>query len=254
MSQILEVENNNKIIMFIDQDVPLLRKFGQHLADRYGDYQIIAMTDLKSAEKSIKEHKPQVIISCLNFSDETTVLSFYEKLRSAESTKTISLIVTGTRNELDQQRESIDDLEVVILPKAITIPQLDKVVDDGISKANSLGADIINLDAGDHLFHEGEQSDAIYILKSGELQVYKKIAGESKELAIINQQQMIGEMALIDHSLRSASIKAIAPSQILKLHLGDIEKYVEEQPFWMRMFIHTLTSRIRESNQKLLQK
>lgn len=252
--QILEVENNNKLIFFIDEDVPLLKKFGQILADTYKDYQIRAMTDLKSAKQALKEQKPQVIISCLNFKDGSDIIEFYQEIVSSERTRDISLITTGTRVELEPRSEQLRELGTAFLPKAITIPQLQQVVLQAIRKANSLGADIIQLQEGEHLFHEGDQSDAIYILKSGELQVYKKLGNELHELSLINQQQMIGEMALIDHSLRSASIRATTPTQVLKLHLGDVEKYIEEQPFWMRMLVHTLTNRVREANQRLLQK
>ncbi len=254
MSQILEVENNNKLIFFIDEDVPLLKKIGQLLADTYPDYQIMAMPDLKTAEKTLLEKKPQVIITSLNFNDGSTIIPFLQSLKESESTKMISLIVSGTRRELEQKQSALSELEADLLPKAITIPNLKSVVDSALEKANSLSADTIILQTGEHLFLEGDQSDAIYILKSGELQVYKKIDGQQVELALINQQQMLGEMALIDHSLRSASIIATATSQVLKLHLGDIEKYIEEQPFWMRMLVHTLSTRVRESNQKLLKR
>jgi DNA-binding response OmpR family regulator len=254
MSQIFEVENNNKLIFFIDEDVPLLRKFGQILADTYRDYQVKAMTDLKGVKQALKEEKPQVIISCLNFNDGSDIISFYQELKSSEITRDISLITTGTRAELEPRMDELIELSSALLPKAITTPQLQQVVKEAIKKANSIGADTITLEAGDHLFHEGDQSDAIYILKSGELQVYKRVNGQNKELSTINQQQMIGEMALIDKALRSASIRATIPSQVLKLHLGDVEKYINEQPFWMRMLIHTLTTRVRESNQKLLEK
>ena len=254
MAEILEVENSNKIILFIDEDIPLLKKFGQLLADTFPTYQIMAMTDLKQAKKSLEDKKPQVILSSLNFKNQDTVIPFFQQLRSKESTKTISLIVTGTRAELEKAHIAIHDLNLAQLPKAITIPNLIQTVQAAIKQANSLSADTIHLDAGQHLFHEGDESDALYILKSGELQVYKTQGGKAVELAVINQQQMIGEMALIDHSLRTASIRAVIPSQVLRLHLGDVEKYIEEQPFWMKMLIHTLSNRIKESNQKLLAK
>jgi DNA-binding NarL/FixJ family response regulator len=251
---LIEVSNPNKIIYFIDEEVPLLRKYGQIIAHEYPDYEIVAMVNLTDAKKQIGEKKPQILITSLNFSNNTDCFEFIEFLKSSEITRDIQVIVTGTRAELEEKAERISYFDMEILPKSITTPHLMNVLSMAIQRANSVQADIKVISEGDHLFKEGDESDSIYILKSGELQVYTQKGDQFVELAIINQQQMIGEMALIDRSLRSASIRAIRDTEVLELKLGKVDQYIEEQPFWMKMLVRTLADRLREANKKLLSK
>ena len=250
----LEVNNPNKVIYFIDEDVPLLRKYGQIIAHQYADYEVIAMVSLNDAKKQLLSKKPQVIITSLNFEDSSTCFSFIEFLKNSETTKDIQIITTGTRAELEAQSEKINYFEVEILPKSITTPHLLNLLSLAIQKANSVEADIRVIKKDEHLFKEGDESDSLFILKSGELLIYKQKGDQIVEIAEINQQQMIGEMALIDRSLRSASIKATRDSEVFELKLGQIDQYIAEQPYWMKMLIQTLTDRLRETNKKLLSK
>ena len=209
---------------------------------------------LSDAKKQMETKKPQVIILPLNYKNSSKCFEYVEFLKSSEQTKEIQIIVTGTRRELEEESEKINNLNLLTLAKSITTPNLRETLSIAISAANSVKANIIQIKAGEHLFKEGDESDSIFILKSGELLVYKEKGDKIIELAEINQQQMIGEMALIDRSLRSASIKATRDSEVFELKLGKVDQYISEQPYWMKMLIQTLSERLRESNKKLLQK
>ena len=251
-TKILEVSNPNKTIYFIDEDVPLLKKYGQIIAKEFPDFEIVAMVSLTDAKKQLLTKKPQVILTTLNFEDNSDCFQYIEFLKSSELTKDIQIIVTGTRAELEVASDKIHYFDLEVLPKAITTPHLLNMISLAVQKANSVEAEVRHLKAGDHLFKEGDESDSLFILKSGELLVYKQKGNDIIKLAEINQQQMIGEMALIDRSLRSASIKATRDSDVFELKLGQVDQYISEQPYWMKMLVQTLADRLREANKKLL--
>ena len=63
-----------------------------------------------------------------------------------------------------------------------------------------------NFKSGDVIFQEGEQSDAAYLIISGNVQIVKGYdTGKPKELAVVGAGEYVGEMGVIDNFPRSAS-------------------------------------------------
>ncbi|MBC8286632.1 MAG: EAL domain-containing protein [Nitrospinae bacterium] len=73
--------------------------------------------------------------------------------------------------------------------------------------------EVLTLSSGQLLFNEGDESDAMYIILSGELLVYKK----DEVIARRGAGHYIGEMGLIESKPRSASIRAEAETQLLEI-------------------------------------
>ena len=67
----------------------------------------------------------------------------------------------------------------------------------------------MELRPGEILFHEGETGTEMYIVTSGEIEIYKELGvDEPKLLVSLPEGAFIGEMSLIDMSPRSAMIRA----------------------------------------------
>ena len=68
-----------------------------------------------------------------------------------------------------------------------------------------------NYKAGEVIFREGEESDAAYLIVSGEVQVMKGYGTEeAKEVAVLRAGEYVGEMGAIDSEPRSASAARVA--------------------------------------------
>lgn len=106
---------------------------------------------------------------------------------------------------------------------------------------------------GEILFEEGAKSKAIYIVTKGQLGVFKRnLKTKAKSLiAIISENQIVGEMAFIDESPRSASVEAIEPAEVLEIDSSGINRYMAKQPAWLKVIIETLVAKIRATNQKI---
>src|SRR5205809_4885594 len=65
----------------------------------------------------------------------------------------------------------------------------------------------LQLAAGDSLFREGEKGEKMYVLLEGEMEI---LLGDFV-LETVRQGALIGEMALIDDSPRTASVVAKTP-------------------------------------------
>jgi CRP-like cAMP-binding protein len=107
------------------------------------------------------------------------------------------------------------------------------------------------------VFQEGEIGDAFYIVEFGQVRISTMVPGVGEEaLKILRPGDYFGEMALIDDFPRSAA--AIAHEgevQLLAIYKRDFKKLLAEDKEMayklMSVFIKTLSTRLRDTNDKL---
>lgn len=77
----------------------------------------------------------------------------------------------------------------------------------------------IKLAKGEYLFHEGDTSSEFFIVIEGSVEVTKLDAKHEKKhhLTTLSPGQTVGEMAVIDHEPRSASVHATMPTRLIKV-------------------------------------
>jgi CRP-like cAMP-binding protein len=78
---------------------------------------------------------------------------------------------------------------------------------------------------GDTVFHEGDSSGReMYVVLDGEMEVSKRSRrGRDMRVAILGPNDLFGEMSMIDMQSRSASVRALAPSRLLKVSSEDMD-------------------------------
>lgn len=88
-----------------------------------------------------------------------------------------------------------------------------------------------SLSANEYLFAEGDQGDFFAVVIDGTLSVHKEIEGApNQQLAIMTENASLGEMSLIDHETRSASVQALEPANIFILTKESFDTLVFEFP------------------------
>jgi sulfate permease, SulP family len=89
----------------------------------------------------------------------------------------------------------------------------------------------VTLQAGDYLFREGQQSDEMYFVEGGSLEVIKTtLDGRSLRLCKVRAGAILGEMALYTGQPRSASAVAAEPSTLSRLTREAREKLQADHP------------------------
>ena len=84
---------------------------------------------------------------------------------------------------------------------------------------------------GATLFEFGDPSDALYVLKSGSLGAFKPDAsGEFKLDGVVAAGETVGELGLIVDQPRSASVRALRDSELLRLSRQGFENLVARHP------------------------
>lgn len=89
----------------------------------------------------------------------------------------------------------------------------------------------LDLEPGTVVYKEGEHGKSMCFVVNGKLDVIKKDA-KGKEVIVtsLTKGQSVGEMALIDGMIRSATIRAANPTTIVVLKRESFEQLLSEQP------------------------
>lgn len=76
----------------------------------------------------------------------------------------------------------------------------------------------IRYDAGQVLFEQGDEADALFIIGDGQLEVVgQSPMGEKVVLAVLEPGTVVGEMSLIEGGPRSATVEAVTDCLIYRL-------------------------------------
>lgn len=117
--------------------------------------------------------------------------------------------------------------------------------DEQIEKILSIAKEV-EIPKDGYLMREGDLGNEIYLILSGKVGIYKKEeqTGHSQKIASLEPGEVIGEMALIDKSPRSASIVADQDSKFLLIPI------VGETPTQILQNISTrVAQRLRHTNE-----
>lgn len=82
----------------------------------------------------------------------------------------------------------------------------------------------VELSPGDIVFREGDTGRELYIVIGGEMEILKhsKQKVESR-VAMLGPGDWFGEMSILDIMPRSATVRVLAPSRLLKLSSADLD-------------------------------
>ena len=79
--------------------------------------------------------------------------------------------------------------------------------------------------AGEVVFDEGEEGQALYVIVSGKVAIC--LAGQQEALAQLDVGEFFGELGLLDGWPRSAQARALVPTELIVLSRADFEHLME---------------------------
>lgn len=104
-----------------------------------------------------------------------------------------------------------------------------------------------NLKKGEVIFHEGNPSDCAYIIGQGSIEILENTARGQKTLGILENNEIFGEMGLIDGLPRSATARAREDSVVYTLTPETFDSLTHRNPESLVPIMKILTSRLRET-------
>lgn len=104
--------------------------------------------------------------------------------------------------------------------------------------------DVAEIPAGTTIFHEGDSGNMMYVLQDGEAEV--QVNGAVIET--IGPGSIVGEMALIDTSPRSATVVAKTDCKAVALNEQEFLNHVHRTPFFAIQVMRVMANRLRNMN------
>ncbi len=136
----------------------------------------------------------------------------------------------------------LSTMEMVLILKTVSIFQgtPDRVL------AEVAGClDQLELQAGEPLFAKGDIGECMYIIVDGRVRVHDG----DQVLNDLGAHDIVGEMAVLDATPRTASVTAIEETTLLRLDQEALYELMSDRVEVMRGIIHVLSSRLRDRMQ-----
>lgn len=80
----------------------------------------------------------------------------------------------------------------------------------------------VSMRKDEYFFHEDDQGDSMFVLENGEVAVSKSWRGQDHLLQILKEGDCFGEMAVMDHCPRSASVLAVKDCNAIRISAADL--------------------------------
>jgi HEAT repeat protein len=132
----------------------------------------------------------------------------------------------------------LSTIEKVIILKGVNI--FSSTPDEILAEVAAV-LEEVTLQAGEIVFNKGDLGDSLYLIAVGKVQVYD---GEHT-LSLLSEGDVFGEMALLDPEPRSASVKALEDTRLLRLDREPFFDLMEDRIEVARGIIQILTRRLR---------
>lgn len=101
--------------------------------------------------------------------------------------------------------------------------------------------DLVKFPAGAVIFTEGEEGNHLYVVMKGEVSISLK----NKQLAMALPGEIVGEMALINSEIRSATVTAKTDCTLALIDQSSFESLLRYVPEFTLHVLNVLTDRLK---------
>jgi CRP/FNR family transcriptional regulator len=144
---------------------------------------------------------------------------------------------------MGEEPTTIELLRHVPLLSGLSDGELERIAQVAIPRSYPRGA---------RVFHEGDESDACYVIRDGEVRVTREHSdGRAIALATLGSGEIVGELAMLDGEVRSASVEALTDVELLAIAARDMRALLERNPEITAKLVVALTRRVRETNERV---
>jgi CRP-like cAMP-binding protein len=114
------------------------------------------------------------------------------------------------------------------------------------------GMSVVKFKPGDHLIREKQPATHLYIIKEGQLEVYKiGKDGEKIPVALIGSGEYVGETAVLLNDNYNSNVVALTKVTALQLEKKYVEAQIKQVPAWLTALTIGLVDRLRRANEVL---
>lgn len=98
------------------------------------------------------------------------------------------------------------------------------------------------------IIHQGEVGDCMFVIQSGQVEIVRADGGREVRLAVQGEGEFFGEMALVEHETRSATVRAVGEARVLTVDQRTFDRRIREDPSLAYRILQKMSERLRELN------
>jgi NADH dehydrogenase len=87
-----------------------------------------------------------------------------------------------------------------------------------------------HFEPGENIFRQGDLGDSVYVIESGECEVWREETDRQELIATLGDGQYFGEMALLSNRTRNATIRARTETNVLIIPKAEFDKLRHSVP------------------------
>ena len=105
---------------------------------------------------------------------------------------------------------------------------------------------------GETIVRQGEAGDHMYVVQEGRVEVLQETEGRMVRLAVLDEGDIFGEMALFERQPRCATVRALGEVRVLTVDKKGFLRRVHEDPSLAFRMLQMMSRRIRELDAELV--
>ena len=98
------------------------------------------------------------------------------------------------------------------------------------------------------IFEENQPPHHLYVIVEGKVEVFRRVGSTERTLAYLGEKECFGEMAILDDHPRSASVRAVDPTNVVKIDRESFRELILERPHMAFAIFKILSGRLRHQN------
>ena len=105
---------------------------------------------------------------------------------------------------------------------------------------------------GEVIYHQGDRSDCMFVVQRGEVEMIQRKGDNEFRIALLNDGDLFGEMALFDEERRPATVRAVGEAWVYTLEKGNLLRRIHEDPSLAFRMIQKMSGRIQDLEASLI--
>lgn len=99
--------------------------------------------------------------------------------------------------------------------------------------------------AGQLIFQHGDWGDCAYLIEKGVVEVFVVVQGAERRIKLLGKDELFGEVSLIDHQPRTATVRAIDETVLVPIPRKLVEELLERSDPILRHLLMVILDRFR---------
>ncbi|MHC4413956.1 MAG: Crp/Fnr family transcriptional regulator [Planctomycetota bacterium] len=104
---------------------------------------------------------------------------------------------------------------------------------------------------GQVIVRQGDVGDRMFVIQEGRVQILLEKEGKETPIRVAVEGELIGEMAIFERDVRSATARALGDVRVLTVDKKNFLRRVHEDPSLAFRVVQTMSRRIRELSEEV---